>query len=224
VITSCLTVSKTRILEFLDVQGRLKQFAEKEEMNIAIVFMPESTRASKSISNPYGNYEKATQHPISRRDVSEEPMADSPALSSPIRGNNKVQVTNTTKFRPILGVAPLCYATLDACVTQTNSCSGHGECYNSTRGGGGKGACFSCACQPTRRNFTYAGGSKKGFNVDYWGGGACQKKDVSGPFWLIAISSVIMMGLVGWAIGLLFSIGEEKLPGVIGAGVSSKTR
>jgi len=33
-----------------------------------------------------------------------------------------------------------------------------------------------------------------------------------------------MIGLVGWGIGLLFSIGEEKLPGVIGAGVSSKTR
>jgi len=30
-----------------------------------------------------------------------------------------------------------------------------------------------------------------------------------------------MMGLVGWAIGMIFSIGEEKLPGVIGAGVSS---
>jgi hypothetical protein len=29
------------------------------------------------------------------------------------------------------------------------------------------------------------------------------------------------MGLVGWGIGMLFSIGEEKLPGVIGAGVSS---
>lgn len=44
---------------------------------------------------------------------------------------------------------------------------------------------------------------------------------MSTAFWLIATSSIVMAGLVGWAIGMLFSVGEEKLPGVIGAGVSS---
>jgi hypothetical protein len=31
-----------------------------------------------------------------------------------------------------------------------------------------------------------------------------------------------MVGIIGWSIGMMYSIGEEKLPGVIGAGVSSK--
>jgi 1,4-dihydroxy-2-naphthoate octaprenyltransferase len=48
----------------------------------------------------------------------------------------------------------------------------------------------------------------------------CQKKDVSVPFWLLAGFTIGIIGVVTFAIGLLYSIGEEKLPGVIGAGVS----
>lgn len=48
----------------------------------------------------------------------------------------------------------------------------------------------------------------------------CQKEDVSVQFWLIAGFTVTIVGAVTFAIGLLFSVGEEQLPGVIGAGVS----
>lgn len=71
---------------------------------------------------------------------------------------------------------------------------------------------------------TFEKGNKQGNRTIHWGGAACQKKDISGPFWLIVGFTVVMIGLVSWAIGMLFSIGEEKLPGVIGAGVSSKAR
>lgn len=84
-------------------------------------------------------------------------------------------------------------------------------------------ACFTCGCVPQNVTFKLEG-NRTGSNIIYWGGSACQKKDVSGPFWLIAIFSVVMVGLISWAIGLLYSIGEETLPGVIGAGVSSKAR
>lgn len=53
-----------------------------------------------------------------------------------------------------------------------------------------------------------------------WGGPACQKKDVSIPFWLLAGFTVLLVGVVTWAIGLLYSVGSEELPSVIGAGVS----
>lgn len=65
---------------------------------------------------------------------------------------------------------------------------------------------------------------KKAHRLVNYGGPACQKKDISGPFWLIAGFTIVIIGLVSWAIGMMFSIGEEKLPGVIGAGVSSKVR
>lgn len=84
--------------------------------------------------------------------------------------------------------------------------------------------CFACRCEATKRTFTVGESKQKAFTFDYWGGAACQKEDVSGPFWLLATFSLVMVGLVAWAISMLFAIGEEKLPGVIGAGVSSKAR
>ena len=76
----------------------------------------------------------------------------------------------------------------------------------------------------TNETFKYDDGKRTGWTLQSWGGSACHKKDVSGPFWLIAIFSIVMAGLVSWAIALMYSIGEEKLPGVIGAGVSSKAK
>jgi len=54
----------------------------------------------------------------------------------------------------------------------------------------------------------------------YWGGPACQKKDISAQFWLLAGLGIMLAATVSWGVGLLFSIGEEELPSVIGAGVA----
>jgi hypothetical protein len=218
------------IEQLISVQERLIQFAEKGEMNVVVVIMPESSRLSKSPANPYGRYEKVSQSPIRRRQEAEEPMIDG-QFTPPALRNKQVMVSNSSDnstFEPITGVPQLCHSSLDACSNATNNCSGHGSCYkkygNAKDVGDAPSSCFTCGCFPTNATFSYAGGSRKGWTLQYWGGSACQKKDVSGPFWLITIFSVVMIGLVGWGIGLLFSIGEEKLPGVIGAGVSSKTR
>ena len=40
------------------------------------------------------------------------------------------------------------------------------------------------------------------------------------PFFLIAGTTIAIVALVSWGIGLLFSIGQEDLPSVIGAGVA----
>ena len=54
----------------------------------------------------------------------------------------------------------------------------------------------------------------------YWGGPACQKKDISVPFFLLAGLSIGLVGAVTWGVGLLMSVGSEELPSVIGAGVA----
>jgi hypothetical protein len=84
--------------------------------------------------------------------------------------------------------------------------------------------CYACGCSPSVDRFLDGDQQRPSYRHIYWGGAACQKKDVSGPFWLIAIFTVVMIGLVSWSIGMLFSIGEETLPGVIGAGVPVKSR
>jgi hypothetical protein len=206
-------------------QERLIEFAKNNEMNVMVVLMPESsfTKSSK----PYGSYEMPSQAPIGRRQA-EEPMTDLPAALSTAFKSNQVLTSNISEpLEPITGVPPVCHSSLDSCMSSTNNCSGHGECYKksgSAEGEDASPACYACGCKPTEENFLEGEAGRPAYRITYWGGAACQKKDVSGPFWLFAIFTVVMVGLVSWAIGLLFTVGEEKLPGVIGAGVSSKTR
>ncbi|KAL8297609.1 hypothetical protein RB597_007303 [Gaeumannomyces tritici] len=110
---------------------------------------------------------------------------------------------------------PSCFTSLSACKNATAGCSGHGECLNKFTGTNasvskGEPVCFSCRCLPTKEGNTRA----------FWGGKMCQKRDISTPFWLITLLTVALIGMVSMAIGMLFTVGEEKLPGVIGAGVS----
>lgn len=109
-------------------------------------------------------------------------------------------------------LAPVCHASNSSCTDATNNCSGHGSCY--LKSSSGDAQCFACRCQATVR--TKSDGSKQKV---YWGGPACQKEDISSPFFLIAGVTVLVIVLVGSAIGMLFSMGSEELPSVIGAGV-----
>jgi hypothetical protein len=75
---------------------------------------------------------------------------------------------------------------------------------------------FSCVCnKPTiRKNVD---GSEK---TTYYAGSACQKVDVSQPFWLLAGTTVFLLTAVSLGVGMLYSMGSEELPSVIGAGVT----
>lgn len=53
-----------------------------------------------------------------------------------------------------------------------------------------------------------------------WGGPSCRKKDVSVPFFLLAGLAIALAAIISWGVGLLYSIGQEDLPSVIGAGVA----
>ncbi|KAH8648088.1 hypothetical protein BGZ60DRAFT_521221 [Tricladium varicosporioides] len=234
-----LGASKATFIDtLLSAIKRIEQWAAKKEMRSTLILMPGTSRLSKASSYPYGIYEKSSQTTLGRRQQAEEIISEFPAPPSsvPLVQSKQFKASNSssssTTKEPILGVPPRCHPTLDECVNKTNSCSGHGECYKKY-GSSDKGACFTCACVPSSELFwmggdikkgTFEKGNKQGNRTIHWGGAACQKKDISGPFWLIVGFTAVMIGLVSWGIGMLFSIGEEKLPGVIGAGVSSKTR
>jgi hypothetical protein len=113
---------------------------------------------------------------------------------------------------------PACFSSEDSCVTGTGNCSGHGQCLNryaKPDGSDGKEVCFTCHCLSTV--------SESG-SLTQWAGGACSKKDVSTPFWLFFGFTIALLGILYLAIGMLFSVGEETLPGVIGAGVSRTSK
>lgn len=214
----------------MSAQERLIRWAKKEEMNTVVILMPKSTRLSNSPSNPYGLYEKVSQSTLGRRQA-EEIISGTAAVTSTQPHTVSKQASNSSATAaPFLkGVQPVCHSTLESCQTLTNDCSGHGSCYKKYGGGS---ACFTCACATMNETYWFSGdpgnkkapADKKAYRLVNYGGPACQKKDISGPFWLIAGFTIVIIGLVSWAIGMMFSIGEEKLPGVIGAGVSSKVR
>src|ERR1700753_76203 len=93
---------------------RLIRFANKGEMNVVVVLMPESSRSAKSPSNPYGRYEKVSQSPIGRRPA-EEPMIDA-VFTPPAFRNKQVKVSDSSDnstvdpVEPITGVPPLCHS------------------------------------------------------------------------------------------------------------------
>lgn len=215
----------TAITDLIAAHERFIEFAKNNEMNVMVILMPESG-STKSLK-AYGSYEMPSQVPIGRRQA-EEPITDLPAASSAVFKSKQVMTSNTSEpLEPITGVPPVCHSSFVSCMSATNNCSRHGECYEkygSAKGENASSPCYACGCVATNETFLVGEDRRPVYREIHWGGAACQKKDVSGPFWLFATFTIVMIGLVSWSIGLLFSIGEEKLPGVIGAGVSSKTR
>ena len=151
------------------------------------------------------------------REQPEEPLSSAPQ-SIPLSSLPKLQPSQPQTLRASsLPLAPLCYSVESDCLSSTGNCSGHGSCYNkvSAPESSAGGDCWLCGCQPTVVK------NKKGQNkTTVWGGPACSKKDVSAPFFLLAGFTIVMVATLSWGIGLLYSIGEEELPSVIGAGVT----
>ena len=190
----------------------------KGEIEAAIVLVPESSRSS-----PVASWSSNAPTVLHRRDT-ESVLSDeatdttttkNAAATSPADGEPFVWAKQEHR-EPI----PQCFQSKNSCETRTNNCTnGNGACED--RYGGdpaAEGACFTCLCHEIAVVPGDAEG--KGRKTVRYGGPMCQKKDVSSPFWLIAGFTISIIGILSFSIGLLFNVGEETLPGVIGAGVS----
>lgn len=145
--------------------------------------------------------------PLNRQDVNQQ-SGSTPKQDTFKRSTQPLQST----------LAPVCHASNSSCTEATNNCSGHGSCYLKYGSGveGTTGNCYACQCQQSIiRN---SDGTTK---TVQWGGSACQKRDISSPFFLVAGVSLLAIVLVGSAIGMLFSMGSQELPSVISAGVGA---
>ncbi|GIK07493.1 hypothetical protein Aspvir_003159 [Aspergillus viridinutans] len=113
---------------------------------------------------------------------------------------------------------PTCHVTNSSCNEATGGCSGHGACYRKSESKSGltNNDCFVCKCQAT--TIRKEDGTTQ---IIRWGGAACEKQDISSPFFLLATVSIMVIMALGGAIGMLFRVGQDDLPGVISAGVGS---
>ena len=197
-------------------------------LSITIIMTPSAHHdSSKPVS--YGSYAMpaSAQSPLRKRQqpASEEPLEASPSPSSlPVTSDTTPVSSLADQGDPLPGILPACFPSLSACESMTRNCSGHGSCSkkytdaNAPTDSRYKN-CFACQCSATTKE-----SGSGGVTTTYWAGPACQKKDVSVQFWLIALFSVAMVGLVSFAVGQVWSMGDEELPSVIGAGVSGPVK
>ncbi|KXX76790.1 hypothetical protein MMYC01_205468 [Madurella mycetomatis] len=200
---------------FLDNIFRLEKFVIDGDLEVLLVLLPESSRSSR-----LNYWSKAAAGDASdlrrRRDAETVISDDAVSATTPASTVAGSAAADKPDRRP--KAIPQCFNSFDSCMSRTANCSGHGECANKY-GKGSSTSCFSCVCKASVVQ-PADGQLAKGRKTIHWGGNMCQKEDISVPFWLIAGFTVTIVGAITFAIGLLFSVGEEKLPGVIGAGVS----
>ncbi|KAF2187712.1 hypothetical protein K469DRAFT_685593 [Zopfia rhizophila CBS 207.26] len=212
-----------------DLSTSISKLVRKKSFPITVVLTPPSSSKAKRSAHPYGTYDLPSTIQARRENTeallspsSSQPSAAAAQNVSPQNLEDFPHISETDETRPVLGILPSCFATLATCEEQTHNCTGHGACMLLHKGETGKDArvkdCYGCHCEATVVEV------RDGKKTTYWGGPACQKKDVSVPFWLFVGSGVILAFLISTGIGMLYSMGSEELPSVIGAGVSGPAR
>jgi hypothetical protein len=209
--------------------------AEEVGFAVTMVIMGVPAKHSKRTANPWGTYSvplangARRENPEAFMSISTEPSSSPAPPVSDLEDFPVIisQADNNTD--PVRGILPSCFNSQSACEKRTHGCSGHGKCMLLHKGkGSGKDRqtldCYGCACKPTVEHAGEDKGMESKSKVTYWGGPACQKKDISVQFWLFVLVGVSLAFLVSSAIGMLYSMGSEELPSVIGAGVSGPVR
>ncbi|KAK5134384.1 hypothetical protein LTR08_006564 [Meristemomyces frigidus] len=183
----------------------------------AYTLPPKSSLHTKRLA-PGRPQKEAPLEPPPHRSSSEQTEGLAPSLA---KTNTN---TTTTPPKRLPGILPQCFPTLSLCQTLTRNCSSHGTCtkkYTDASASSSSPAkqCFTCACAPT----VIERGEGR-VQTTYWGGPACQKRDVSVQFWMLALFSVGLVFVIGFAVGELWTMGRQELPSVIGAGVSGPVK
>lgn len=219
---TCEKQSPKTLDSLLDSHSRLDKFVTDGDLEVLLVLLPESSRASKL--NHWSAAAAGASSDLRRRREAEAVISDQERPSTKVKTNLPAQPAAGSAERRTKAI-PQCFSSHKSCMDQTNSCSGHGECVNKYGAGNNSdstpaaASCFACVCQASVVELP-ADARTQGRKTVHWGGNMCQKEDVSVQFWLIAGFTVAIVGAVTFAIGLLYGVGEETLPGVIGAGVS----
>ncbi|OXV07696.1 hypothetical protein Egran_04541 [Elaphomyces granulatus] len=157
------------------------------------------------------------QIPTTRYNWKAQLVASSSNPASPKIKPRSVE-SNVLRETVLSSLVPSCYKTNLTCVRETNNCSGRGYCYRKyVSTDEALPNCYSCKCMEEVKK------DKDGSIISRvrWGGPACQKKDVSAMFFLLASITIIVAVAVASAISQLLSVGQEELPSVIGAGVGT---
>ena len=217
--------------------GKMVEHSILAHRPLTILVAPDNDATSQPINGDaqlWGTYAMPDSqvHLFHKREqpTQEEPLEieeDSDSNHQPVSQSSNPTAFETleenNQSNPLPGILPACFPSQKSCESITRNCTGHGSCslkYTNpdTDSKSPHRECYACSCSATV--------SKDGegrVSTTYWGGPACQKRDISMQFWLIVLFSVGMVFLISFAVGSVWSMGSEELPSVIGAGVSGPT-
>lgn len=192
----------------------LRTLSSESQLETTAVLLPSGyhyERHSKNDTTTHDSHHASIHHHLQTSPSSPERSRRSPNDDPP-----------QTAPRNLSTLMPICHASNSSCNDATKHCSGHGFCYkrhsaNSKGDSESGGDCYACKCNRTVIRTNDDGTVK----TVQWGGPACQKKDVSMPFWLLGGFTVLFAGIIAAGIGMMYSIGQEELPSVLSAGVSA---
>lgn len=197
---------------------QLAQLVEEEPLLVTVALMPPEHHCAKPSTNQYNVKRTESRSAKAPRQQPESPLELTPNDTLPLPQNvptfSPLQATSTF----LIGPVPTCFSSKSGCESGTNNCTGHGVCSLkfTTKEGDNNNSCFGCVCSIPDIQ-TNPDGSQK---TTWYGGGACQKKDISAPFWLLTGTTIFFVSIISFGVGLLYKMGNEELPSVIGAGVS----
>lgn len=216
------TQSQSYLNAMTQVKDTIKQLrSHPSNQQATIVLMPPASNHVKRTSNAYGSYAVPNNILKTRQGQAEEALSLThiEAAYPPVMdkmGLHEHRASNDSAQRK--AILPICHSTKKACIAATGNCSGHGTCYNKynrTSSDSEDKGCWACGCSKK--------GTIRSNRTTHWGGPACSKEDISGPFFLLAGLTIALVAVITWGVGLMYSIGQEDLPSVIGAGVAGPT-
>ncbi|WWC94193.1 hypothetical protein V866_001033 [Kwoniella sp. B9012] len=117
-----------------------------------------------------------------------------PSSSSTHLTSRSVPITLQSRAKNSTDLAEACYTSNETC-SESTSCNGRGIC--ALKGKSDKGECWGCKCR------------------DGYAGVECQKDDYSIPFIILIFSTVLLVVVAVGSIGLLYTVGETKLPSTL---------
>ncbi|KAI9727972.1 MAG: hypothetical protein M1828_005377 [Chrysothrix sp. TS-e1954] len=188
---------------------QLVRWSESHDIDLILMVMPLSPKGSKGkrSSPSWGSYVKAVRANEESKQLSEAPIASRPTVnddnSSTESAKESIKYQLRRIHRPYNSAAR--YSSLvflDSAIIYKEKDDHMVSCY-------------ACTCKNDVKT-----NNDGGVKTTVWTGPACQKQDLTVPFWLLAGFTIALVSIVYWAIGLLYSMGSEDLPSVIGAGVA----
>lgn len=183
--------------------------------NLAIIASGDKQQVTAVLSKDAQDPQQSNHSLRPRRDTKDEYLSKLLGATPDRKGSRVLPILREQVSMPS-ALMPVCHATNATCVETTSNCSGHGFCYKkySSKDETAASDCFACKCHETLIR-------KEDGTIQKirWGGSACQKRDVSSPFFLIAGITIMVTMAVITAVGMLYNVGQDELPSVIGAAV-----